>query len=411
MSAEQLFMSSSHPSEVTFAAALVLVMSLGGWGCKRLSDESHTPELQSVTVSTPVQREVTEYAEFTARIAAVDTVEVRARVWGYIEKVHFKEGALVQKGEVLIEIDPRTYEAELAQAQANIAQAQAQRDDIEIDFHRIQSVFAKGAASAQEADQIAANLAEAEARVAAAKAACELTRLNLGFTKITSPIAGRVGRAMVTQGNLIQSGQVGGTTLTTIVSVDPMYAYFDADERTVLRVKQLVRQGKLGMPDEVEILVWLGLANEEGYPHRGIVDFVDNQVNPRTGTLRVRGVFRNTQEVLTPGYFARVRVPVSAPHQALLVTERALDTDQGQRVLYVVDREDRVTIRPVRLGAMHEGLREITQGLNAGEQVIVTGVQLVRPGAVVKPRLVDMSTLLSDPSGDTTTRVDVVSSH
>ena len=194
-------------------------------------------------------------------------------------------------------------------------------------------------------------------------------------------------------GNLVQAGDLtGGTLLTTIVSVDPMYAYFDVDEHTVLRVKQLIREGKAKTPDDVEIPVWLGLANEDGHPHRGTVNFIDNQVNPRTGTLRVRGVFPNKDEALSPGYFARVRVPIGVPHKALLVTERALDTDQGQKVVYVVDKDNRVASRPVRLGALHDGLREITDGLKPGERVIVNGLQQVRPGMTVEPNLVDMPT-------------------
>jgi RND family efflux transporter MFP subunit len=195
----------------------------------------------------------------------------------------------------------------------------------------------------------------------------------------------------VSKGNLIQAGQSGGgTLLTTIVSVDPMYAYFDVDERTVLRVKQLIREGKANLPDEVEIPVWLGLANEDGYPHQGSVQFIDNQVNPRTGTLRVRGVFSNKDEFLSPGYFARVRVPIGSPHEALLVTERALDTDQGQKIVYVLDEDKKVVVRPVRLGALHEGLREITEGLRPGERVIVNGLQQVRAGMTAEPQIVSM---------------------
>ena len=221
----------------------------------------------------------------------------------------------------------------------------------------------------------------------------ERAQLDLGFTKVTAPVSGRISRYFVTVGNLVQAGDLtGGTLLTTIVSVDPMYAYFDVDEHTVLRVKQLIREGKAKTPDDVEIPVSLGLANENGHPHRGSIHFIDNQVNPKTGTLRVRGVFPNKDEALSPGYFARVRVPIGVPHKALLVTERALDTDQGQKVVYVVDKDNRVASRPVRLGALHDGLREITDGLKPGERVIVNGLQLVQPGMTVEPNLVDMPT-------------------
>jgi RND family efflux transporter MFP subunit len=191
-------------------------------------------------------------------------------------------------------------------------------------------------------------------------------------------------------GNLIQSGdQNGGTLLTTIVSVDPMYAYFDVDERTVLRVRQLIREGKARSARETEWPVSLGLATEEGFPHRGTINFVDNQVNPKTGTLRVRGVFPNKDEALSPGFFARVRVPIGRAHRALLVTDRAIDNDQGQKVLYVVNEKNEVVSRPVRLGALHDGLREIAGGLKPGERVVVNGLQQVRPGLTVEPKLVD----------------------
>jgi RND family efflux transporter MFP subunit len=219
----------------------------------------------------------------------------------------------------------------------------------------------------------------------------ERARLDLGFTRVTAPVGGRVSRYHVTPGNLIQAGDLtGGTLLTTIVSVDPMYAYFDVDERTVLRVKQLIREGKAKTPDDVEIPVWLGLADQEGHPHRGTINFIDNQVNPKTGTLRVRGVFPNKDEALSPGYFARLRVPIGLPHKALLVSERALDTDQGQKIVYVVGTDDRVATRPVRLGALHDGLREITDGLKPGDRVVVIGLQQVRPGLAVEPSLVAM---------------------
>ncbi len=192
-------------------------------------------------------------------------------------------------------------------------------------------------------------------------------------------------------GNLIQSGdQGGGTLLTTIVSVDPMYAYFDVDEHTVLRVRQLIREGKADSPRDGGYPVSLGLANEEGFPHQGTINFVDNQVNPKTGTIRLRGVFPNKDQVLSPGLFARVRMPIGRPHQALLVSERALDTDQGQKILYVVNDKNEVASRPVRLGALHDGLREIADGLKPGERVIVDGLQHVRPGVTVEPKLVDM---------------------
>jgi RND family efflux transporter MFP subunit len=389
-------------------AALVLGFCLALAGCGRPPTDSPAADPPPVTVSYPVEREVTDYADFTARTAAVDSVEVRARVSGYLDRVNFKEGALVKKGDVLCEIDPRTYQADLRSAEGNLQVAEARVAKADADFRRAQRLVGTGAMSSEDYDRIVADRAEAMGSRAAQKAAVERARLNVVFTKVTAPVSGRISRYDVTVGNLVSAGdQTPGTQLTTIVSVDPMYAYFDVDERTVQRVRQLVREGKLGTPDHVEIPVWLGLGNEDGYPHRGAFNFADNQVNSKTATLRVRGVFPNKDEALTPGYFARVRVPVGAPHKALLVTERALDTDQGQKVVYVVDKDNRVITRPVRLGALHDGLREVTDGLEPGDRVIVNGLQQVRPGGTVEPTLVDMPTSKIGKAHGATTQANV----
>jgi RND family efflux transporter MFP subunit len=336
---------------------------------------------------------VTDAADFTGRTAAVDSVEVRARVWGYLDKVNFKEGALVKKGDVLFEIDPRPYRADLDRAEGTVALYDARVRRTERDYQRVKSLLARGAVGQEEFDRFQGDYREAAAGLDVARANRDLAALNLEYTRITAPVSGRVSRYIVTLGNLIQSGdQGGGTLLTTIVSVDPMYVYFDMDEHTVLRVRQLIREGKASSAGETEWPVALGLANEEGFHHQGTIDFEDNQVNPKTGTLRVRGVFPNKDEALSPGLFARVRVPIGRAHRALLVTDRAIDTDQGQKVLYVVNEKNEVVSRPARLGALHHGLREISEGLNAGERVIVSGLQQVRPGVTVEPKLVDMPT-------------------
>jgi RND family efflux transporter MFP subunit len=261
---------------------------------------------------------------------------------------------------------------------------------LERDYHRAKNLLARGAVGQEEYDRYEADYHEAGANLHVARANRDLAALNLDYTRVTAPVGGRVSRYVVTVGNLIQSGdQNSGTLLTTIVSVDPMYAYFDVDERTVLRVRQLIREGKARSARETEWPVSLGLATEEGFPHRGTINFVDNQVNPKTGTLRVRGVFPNKDEALSPGFFARVRVPIGQAHRALLVTDRAIDNDQGQKVLYVVNEKNEVVSRPVRLGALHDGLREIEGGLKPGERVVVNGLQQVRPGLTVEPKLVD----------------------
>jgi RND family efflux transporter MFP subunit len=362
-------------------------------GCAKGPSEAPATSPMPVTVSYPVERDVTDYTDFTGRTAAVDSVEVRAHVWGYLDKVNFKEGALVKKDDVLFELDPRPYQAALNQAKAKVAVDEAQLAYDEAEYQRNLSLARTGAVSQSELDKTSAARGVDVANVAADRAVVALRQLDLNYTKVVAPVSGRVSRYVVTVGNLVQSGdQNGGTLLTTIVSVDPMYAYFDVDERTVLRVRQLIREGKAKSARDSEWSVSLGLATEEGFPHQGTINFVDNQVNPKTGTLRVRGVFPNKNEALSPGFFTRVRVPIGNAHPALLVTDRALDNDQGQKILYIVNEKNEVVSRPVRLGALHDGLREITGGLKAGERVIVNGLQQVRPGLTVEPKLVDMPT-------------------
>src|SRR5437870_2181752 len=334
--------------------ALVLGFCLGLMGCARTPSEAPRAAPIPVKVSYPVERYVTDYADFTSRIAAVDSVEVRAHVWGYLDKVNFKEGALVKKDEVLFELDPRPYQAMLNQAKAKVAQDEAQLKFDEAEYQRNLTLARAVAVSQSDLEKSAAARGVDLANIAADKAVVASRQLDLDYTKVLAPVSGRVSRYVVTVGNLIQSGdQAGGTLLTTIVSVDPMYAYFDVDERTVLRVRQLIREGKAKSARDVELPVSLGVANEDGNPHRGTINFVDNQVNPKTGTLRLRGVFPNKDEALSPGYFARVRVPIGFPHQALLVSDRALDTDQGQKIVYVVNEMTEVVSRPVRSGAFH----------------------------------------------------------
>jgi len=378
-------------STLRIGPALVLGFCLGLAGCTPTPSGAPAPAPTPVTVSYPVERDVTDYADFTGRTAAVDSVEVRARVWGYLDKVNFSEGALVKKGDVLFEIDPRTYQAALNQAEGNLASMEARLKRLDADLGRAQQLVGKGAMSREEQDRIAGDRGETAASIRALQAAVGRAKLDLAFTKVTAPVSGRVSRYNVTVGNLVQSGdQGGGTVLTTIVSVDPVYVYFDVDERTVLRVRQLIREGKAKSARETEWPVSLGLSADEGYSHQGTINFVDNQVNPRTGTLRVRGVFPNGGEAISPGFFARVRVPVGFPRKALLVTDRAIDNDQGQKILYVVNDNNEVASRPIRVGALHDGLRAIEDGLRPGERIIVTGLQQVRPGVTVEPKLVDM---------------------
>jgi len=251
----------------------------------------------------------------------------------------------------------------------------------------------KGAASQKDLDQAVADRGEARAGIQSARAAVDRAALDLEFTRVIAPINGRISRHLIDEGNLVTADT---TLLTTIVSIDPMYAYFDVDERAVLHVRQLIREGKVqSARDVATVQVLLGLANETGFPHRGTINFVDNQVNPQTGTLRLRGVFPNENEALEPGYFARVRLLIGQPHRALLITERAIDTDQGQKIVYVVNDKNEVVSRPIRVGALHDGLRVLEEGVQPGERVIVNGLLQVRPGITVAPKLVDMPVSLA----------------
>jgi len=360
-------------------------------GCGRAPVDPPAAAPMSVQVSYPVAREITDYVDFTARTAAVESVEVRSRVWGYLAKVNFKEGALVKKGDVLFELDPRPYQAEYARAEASLASATAHRSRASADFRRAEELLPKKAIAQSDYDLAKDDCNEAAAAVKVAEAALNTAKLNLDFAKITAPISGRISRYLVTVGNLVQSAeQASVTLLTTIVSVDPVYAYFDVDERTLPCVRQMIREGSARPVGGLTIPVMLNLANEDGYRHRGTMDFVDNQVNPKTGTLRVRATFPNRDESLLPGLFARVRVPVCAPRRALLVTDRAIDNDLGQKILYVVNNKNEIATCPIRTGALHDGLRAIEEGLKPGQRVVVNGLQMIRSGMTVEPEVVDM---------------------
>jgi multidrug efflux system membrane fusion protein len=337
-----------------------------------------------VTVTQPVERDITEHEDFTGRTDAVYTVDVRARVSGYLEKVSFKDGDEVKEGDVLFQIDPRQYEADLARNEATVTQAEAHARRLEADYQRAVKLYARGGIGREEYDRITGDRDEAEAAVGIARAARDLAKLNVQWTKVLAPITGRLSRRLVDPGNLVKADD---TIMTNIVSQDIMYVYFDIDERTLLRLRRLIREGKIKSRTETEVPIHVELADEAGYPHKGVIDFSDNKIDPSTGTLRVRGKIDNPRpRVLSPGLFVRVQLPIGNPHRALMVPEQALGTDQGRKFVYVVDRDRKVLYRTVKVGPLEEGYRVVVDGLKPGERVILSGVQRVKPGIEVNPK-------------------------
>jgi multidrug efflux system membrane fusion protein len=333
----------------------------------------------------PIAREVIEWDEYIGRLESPESVEVRARVSGYLDKVHFKEGKEVKKGDLLFTIDRRPYQAEYDRTDAEYQRALSQAELAKNDAARAERLIATKAISEEDADTKTKTYTAAMAALKSAKAAADLAKLNLEFTEVRAPIAGRISSALVTEGNLVSGGisGTGASLLTTLVSLDPLYCYGSADERAILKYIRLSKEGTRDSARDKIIPAEMGLADETGFPHKGFMDFVDNRVDPNTGTLRARGVFPNADHSLSPGFFARLRIPGSGKYPALLIPDRALGSDQAQKFVYVVTAEKKVEFRPVKTGPMIDGLRVVSAGLKAGEQIIVEGLMRVRPGVVV----------------------------
>jgi RND family efflux transporter MFP subunit len=375
----------------TLAVSGVLLAALLGLsGCGSDATATAQQPAPQVSVASALERDVTEWDEFTGRLEAVESVEVRPRVTGYIESVNFTEGSTVRKGDLLFVIDPRPYRAELSKAEAELARAVARSELAVSDEARSEKLLDIKAVSREEYDSRVNGSREAKADVAAARAAVDSAKLNLEFTRITAPISGRVSKAVVTAGNLVTGGSNAATLLTTVVSLDPMYVTFEGDEQIYLKYNELSRRGERSSSRDVANPVLMGLANEDGYPHSGAMVFVDNQVDPRTGTIRARASFENKDGYLTPGLFARVKLLGHNSYRAVLVDDRAIGTDQSQKFVYVVDAQNKVVYRQVKVGRLQDGLRIVQQGLQPGETVVVNGLQRVRPGVVVATERVAM---------------------
>ena len=356
-----------------------LALCLAAVGCRKAADKAAAPTAPVVYFSLPTSREVTDYEDFSGRTEAIKTVEVRARVTGYLERFKFEEGLDVKENDVLFEIDSRPYKATLDQAVAEVAQAQAHLAKADADFQRARGTYVREAISKSEYDIASAAFSESRAAIGIAEAKRDTARLNYEWTKVTAPISGQVSRRMVDPGNLVQADV---TPLTTIVAIDKMYINFDIDERSVLRLRRLISEGTLKAREQKKLLVKAALADEDrqNFPHTGFVDFSDNRVDPGTGTLRLRGLFENpplqtavqgrfVRRMMAPGLFARVRLPIGDPHEALLVPEGAIGNDQGQKYVFVIDNNNVVNRKYIEVNALHDGLREVKKGyLNAHRQ-------------------------------------------
>jgi membrane fusion protein, multidrug efflux system len=350
------------------------------------SSEAHAaqmPQAAEVDVAPVIAKTITDWQGYSGRLEAIDKVEIRPLVSGTIVAVYFKDGSLVKKGDPLFTIDPRPYQAEVDRAAAQLAAAEAQENYATTDFARAQRLIGDNAIAKRDFDQKDNAAREGIANLKAAKAALEQAQINLGYTKVVAPVAGRVSRAEMTVGNIVSAG-ANSAIMTTLVSVSPIYASFNVDEQTYLQY--LSQSAKGG-----SVPVHLGLANEDGYSRNGVVDSVDNQLDTTSGTIRVRARFDNKDGALLPGLFARVEVGGGSPHPAVMIDDRAVGTDQDKKYVMVVDSQDKAQYREVQLGPLHDGLRVIASGLKPGERIVVNGLQRVRPGDPVRPNMVQMA--------------------
>lgn len=344
------------------------------------------PSPPSVAVAHPLVQTVVEWDEYTARLSAVSAVEVRARVSGYLQSIHFSDGAIVKAGDLLFVIDPRPYEAVLNRAQADLNLAEARLDLARKDLARAEFLVKSRAISQEEADTRQATVRQAIASVGGARAAVDAAALDVEFTRVTAPIGGRVSRHLVTEGNLVVGGGTSNATLlTSIVSLDPIWAYFEVDEQAYLKYSRLNLSGQRPSSREVQNPVQVAVADEPDFPHTGWMDFVDNQIDSETGTLQGRAVLPNPDLLFSPGQFVRLRLAGSGRYEAVLVPDEAIATDQAQRFVWVIDAENKAQYRKVTLGPRYEGKRIIREGLSGADRIVVSGLQRVRPNIVVAP--------------------------
>jgi len=363
------------PLRYPLAALALVVIS----ACGKAPEATVAPAAAKVSVAKVLEQPINEWDEVTARLEAPETVQVRPRVSGQIDSVAFTDGELVKKGDLLFQIDPRPFQAEVDRLQAQLQQARATASNNANEAQRGERLRSNNAISAELADSRNTTAQESKAAVAAIQAQLDLAKLNLSFTRVTAPIAGRVSRAEITTGNIVTADT---TPLTSLVSTDKVYAYFDADERVFLKYNQLARDGKRGTTTPV----YMGLSNESDNPHLGQMNFVDNQVNPKTGTIRGRAIFDNSKGEYTPGLYARLKLVGSGTYSAMLIKDEAVGTDLGKKFVLVVDKDNKAIYRTVDLGPKLEGLRIVRSGLAKDDRIVVNGLQRVRPGSPIDPQ-------------------------
>src|SRR5688572_13180980 len=367
--------------------SVVLFVALFMAACARNEAAEAPPAPPAVQAAKVVSKSITEFDDFTGRFEAVERVEVRPRVSGYVTATKFEQGHEVKAGDILYVIDARPYQAALKHAQAELTRARTQAALALSERERATRLIEKRAISQEEFDARTSGNEQAAANVAAAEAAVETAALELSFTQVRAPISGLVGRAEITAGNLVAAGQ---TLLTTLVSIDPIYVSFDGDEQVYLKYVDMALRGVRGSSRDTENPVWVGVANEDGHPHQGKMVFLDNELDPNTGTIHARGLFPNKDRRFTPGMFARVKLIGSGEYNALLINDSAVGTDQSVKFVLRIGTGNKVEYAPVKLGPLIDGLRVVREGLAADDLILVKGLQQVRPGMPVAPQLVAM---------------------